>query len=498
MVGAGARVNPFFILFLILRVLLGSKAGDSIRRRHFVLGGKILIVVLLASWITNGGNDLLHAAGVSDDDQPLLFAPVIWGGSLAALWLLPEWLAWRVLGPRGWIEVGRGLLLWATAGRPRNERKGAPALFSTVWAAEPPDLQQEDAGSWTAIALVIEAERRGDWERAGALASWIDHLPSTVLVSRRLRVYGIEHLARSAARGEDWQEVARRTRLGRGRGVRFLRRAAAARQGERGSSAALWRAWLLAPGRRESRAWRDAALAALAALPAEVEAVCGTEAPPRGTPWLEHLHLLETAAAGRSLPLDRVARLAGVWQGVLDQRHEAQWMARGLELEARAPAEVCREIRDRVLRELDVLVEAAQGPWPEDVSELAAELMARRRGLLLQGLKRWTAGFPSRGGIDRPIGLPLEEWTDWVVFHRHVYRLASCGHEALQTAWHSGLRLTACNWPVHLQKTHGPRSHWAACVMYAWSGWFAAWVGDDEIQRLSQSNLEIARKQLVQ
>jgi len=485
-------VNPFAILFLI-RLLMGNKAGDSIRRRHLILAGKQAVHLVLAIWLTSLGVDLVRAAGLTDE-VVLSLLEASWIVLLVLLHLGPEWLAWRELGPRGWVRTGRGLLRWATAGRRRADRTGPLALFSTLWAAETPDLYEEDAGPWTAIALVLDAERRGEPERARALAHWIDHVPPGNLLSWRLRTYGIEVFARSAARAGDWREVARRVRLGRGRGVRFLRKVAAVHEGKRVSAAALWWAWALAPGRKEGRSWRDAALATI--TPGSEPETAREATEPSAVPWLEHLRLLDTAAAGRPLALDRVARLADAWQEELSGQRVAQWMVRGLELGARAPSEVCREIRGQVMSELDALVEAAQGGWPEETSELAAELMARRRGLLLQGLSRWTTGFPSRGGVDRPIRLPVEEWTDWVAFHDHVFRVASCGRETLQTAWHNGLRLTACNWPVHLQRAHGEKSHWAACVMYAWAGWFAAWAGDDEIQRLSESNFKIARTQL--
>lgn len=471
-------MNPF-IIWILIRALVGNKGGGTpIRRRHLVQGGKLIVNLTLASAVTAWSFSVGTAAGLREELSILLIYAV-WTASFTGLLLLPEWLAWRVLGPRGWVKTGRALLRWATAGRRRIDRTGPLALFSTLWADEAPDLRQEDAGPWTAISLVIDAERRGETERARALAHWLDHLdslPSGGLLSRRLRIYAIEIFARSAARTGDWKEVTRRARHGRGRGVRFLRRLAAVHQGERVSAAALWRAWALAPGRRESRAWRDAALAV---LPGARPETAPEATQPAAAPWLEHQRLLDTAAAGRPLSLERVARLADAWQEELSRRRA-----------------VSRETRGRVMRELDALVDAAQGAWPEDMSELTAELMARRRGLLLQGLPRWTAGFPARGGIDRPIRQPVEEWSDWLAFHSHVFRLASCGHETLQTAWHNGVRMTACNWPVHLQKTHGERSHWAACVMYAWAGWFASWVGDDEIQRLSQSNFKIAEGQL--
>lgn len=216
-------------------------------------------------------------------------------------------------------------------------------------------------------------------------------------------------------------------------------------------------------------------------------------------PWRQHVHLLASAVAASSVPMGDVLRLAETWEGALDRQREAEWLARGLELEARAPGEAWEEIRSGVLRELDLLLDAAEGAWPKDGPEMAAELLQRRRSRMLETLIRWTDSFPNDGGVGRPLRPPLEEWEDWLAFRGHVLRLAAaCGQEALETAWHNGVRLTACNWPVHLHRVHGQRARWAAWVMYLWSSWLAAWVGDEEIKTLSQKNLQIVARQAAE
>jgi hypothetical protein len=192
-----------------------------------------------------------------------------------------------------------------------------------------------------------------------------------------------------------------------------------------------------------------------------------------------------------------IAALARSWEEVLDARHEAEWIARGLELGARAPAEASARLRSSVLREMDALLDAGAGPVPEERSSFLTELLDRRRDRLLAGLERWTAPFGD-GGANRPLRPPIEEWAEWVTFRRHVLRLASCGADTLATAWHNGLRLTACNWPVFLHHTYGAQATWAVCVMYVWSSWLAAWVGDERIQTLSQDNYRIAYRQAAQ
>jgi hypothetical protein len=201
--------------------------------------------------------------------------------------------------------------------------------------------------------------------------------------------------------------------------------------------------------------------------------------------------LLSAAAVGRPLPSDEVFDLIGAWETALDRRSEAEWIARGLELEARAPAEAWEVARTGLLRELDLLLDAAEGRWSDDGSGLASELIQHRRGRLLEGLQHWTAAFAD-GGASRPSRPPLEEWEDWIAFRGHVLRLAAVGgREALQTAWHNGVRLTACNWPFHLHRVHGESAGWVAYIMHVWSYWLASWVGDAEIEKLSRSNLQI-------
>jgi hypothetical protein len=104
----------------------------------------------------------------------------------------------------------------------------------------------------------------------------------------------------------------------------------------------------------------------------------------------------------------------------------------------------------------------------------------------------WTAAFPSTGGITRPLGPPLEEWAEWTALRLHIRSLVSCGGvAALQTAWHNGLRLTACSWPVYLHQKHEQAAAWPAYVMHTWSSWLGSWTGDLKIRDLSHNNAQI-------
>jgi hypothetical protein len=486
-VAAGIRgVTPTIIFYLIGRLLLArDKSGEAaVPGRHWVMLGLSFL------WFMAG---TLLAIALEDSLGPnQVAASLVIVGVTVAPHVVPSWLAWRVCGPWGWLKAGRACLAFSGAGRRKLEREGARVLYRAAFEPTLPDLGLESVNPWSVVALVVEAERRGDVESAARLADGLEELPPEALLSRRWRRFAVELLTLGAARRGDWREVERRLRLGRGRGVRFLRLLAKAHLrdlGERPSRLALWWAWALAPWRRQGWVWLDAALAA-------GEASAGPPQAQTAGPWAEHLRLLATAAAG-SVPMTDIAALTRTWEGVLDARHEAEWIARGLELGARAPAEAYARLRSSVLREMDALLDAAAGPLPEEPSLLWTELLDRRRDHLLAGLKRWTAPFGD-GVAGRAFRPPIEEWTEWVTFRRHVLRLASCGPDTLATAWHNGLRLTACNWPVFLHQTYGAQATWAVCVMYVWSSWLATWVGDERIRTLSQDNYRIAYRQAAQ
>ena len=79
-------MNPFAILFLI-RLLIGNKAGDSIRRRHLVLAGKLVVHMTLAAWITILSLGLL--ANLTDD-QSVFLGILIWSVSLLPCCCFPS------------------------------------------------------------------------------------------------------------------------------------------------------------------------------------------------------------------------------------------------------------------------------------------------------------------------------------------------------------------------------------------------------------------------
>ena len=435
---------------------------------------------------TYGALKVLLILLLSDAREPLAGYAAL-GLTLFLSTRAPWWLVWRVLGPAGRVRAGRGVLI--VAGPVRGyRRRGAVDLFTAVYGQGSRALEVERANPWLAVAAVVREERRRDLERMALFEEGIEKLPRNAPFPRSLRVVGGEALARLALLRGDWPAVARRARLGRGRGVLLMRLLARTHLGRPVPPFILWTAWLLSPGRRESRPWVRKAIQGVGK---------GEEAtlPAAPSPWLEHLRLLSDAAAGRPVPVEAVARLAASWEEELTAARQAPWIARGLELGARSPSAACDELRREVLDGLQAMIGAGRGDWPETGGEgLAAELGRRCRDRLFDSIHRRVLPFQD-GEPTRSFGPPMEEWGEWLALRRDVQRLAElCGPAAVATAWHGGLRLAACNWPVFLERRYGPRVMWATHVMHGWAARLARETSDDDIQRLCGRNLALARR----
>lgn len=502
-----------YVLYKLIRALLGGREEKQELGRVLARVGRIVLfaglygatVVGLVSLVGAEGSGLRILAAM------LLPFPLLLAGH--------HWLVWRWLGPLGAVGLGRGVLWLAPFWR-QPDRPGARALFTELYRpspAAPVSADQEWASPWTAIARIVSLERSGDLSRAESLAAGLAALPAKAWGSRRLRHEGIEALAVSAARRGDWPAVARRSVHGCGRRLGFLRRLARFHQNGGGAPSGLLRvlAWL-APGRAENRAWLDAAAAPSPPLSPPLSA--------RGElPWQAHLVLLARATSATPPPMTAVAALAAGWEEPLAAAGQGRCLARGLELETRAPAEVFHRLRESIVADLQGLMELADGRWPdalvpadgpdedeetesweEDEEEreltLAEELALHHRNRLFERIRRRSAAFLGSASEDqpaRPGTAPLAEWEEWMSLRRDVERLeAFAGFEAVETAWYTGLRIAACNWPVELEQGHGIRAKGATYGMHLWSAELAGRVGDEEIVKLSRNNAKLTLRTL--
>lgn len=500
-------MHYIFILFMIyklIRALLGGREEKRELGALLARLGRIFVYLSLYGFLVT---ILLSLTDFEDRGGAFVLPVVI----LPCFLLFPglPWLVWRCLGPMGAAGLGQGVLLLTAFWR-QPDRPGARALFTAVYrpASQPSRLEEEWASPWTAIARIVRLERSGDLQRAERLAAGLAALPAKAWGSRRLRQEGIEALAVSAARRGDWPAVARRSVYGRGRRLGFLRRLARFHQNGGGAPSGFLRvlAWL-APGRAENRAWLDAAAAS--SPPVSLPLSASGE-----LPWQAHLVLLARATSATPPPMTAVAALAAGWEEPLGAAGRGRCLARGLELEARAPAEVFHRLRESIVADLQGLMELADGRWPdadddtesweEDEEEreltLAAELALHHHNRLFEQIRRRSAPFLGSAAEDqpaRPCAAPLAQWEEWMALRRDVDRLeAFAGFEAVETAWYTGLRIAACNWPVELEQSHGIRAKGATYGMHVWSAELAARVGDEEIAELSQGNAKLTLRAL--
>jgi hypothetical protein len=410
----------------------------------------------------------------------------------------PYWLAWRVLGPFGLPVLGR-LALYLAPCIELESFQGNQELFSAAFGGKP-KLKRWTATSWTLFVVALRRESEGSADGIDQLLEFLDVRPPRRL-PRRLRRQGVELLAWPAIRNGDWEEAQRRLAHGRGRGVRLLRMLAAAHLPSASpapSPVLLWLAWLLAPERRYTVSLVRSALARQriqdgrrAAAPA---AAGGIE-----SVWLRHLELLARAGAGRAVSVADVEALAEGWEALLGRKSYMRLVVRAAELGAPDAQAAASALRPAVEAELEALAETVEGEWPEPARRgLAAKLRRRRLDRLFAAVQ--TEVEPFRGhdfaNFPRQLDTPLAEMERWLQFRLSLRRLLASNAEALPTAWHNGLRLAACNWPVYLLRAHGPAAHRACREMSAWCETLAREVDDQEIVKLSHGNSRVGRLRL--
>ncbi|HSS48948.1 MAG TPA: hypothetical protein VLX28_08375 [Thermoanaerobaculia bacterium] len=414
----------------------------------------------------------------------------------------PYWLAWRVLGPFGLPVLGRLALFMAPCVE-LETFQGNQELFSAAFGGKPKS-KRWSATSWILFVVALRRESEGSAEGIGQLLEFLDVRPPRRL-PRRLRRQGVELLAWPAIRKGDWEEAQRRLAPGRGRGVRLLRRLAAAHIVPAGSASRapspvlLWLAWLLAPERRYTVSLVRSALALqtapriqLAAEPVAVDA-SGESV------WLRHLELLARAGAGRTVSAADVESLAGHWEAMLGRKSYMRLVVRAAELGAPDAQAAAAALRPAVEAELAALAEAVEGEWPEPARPgLVAKLRRHRLDRLFAAVQVEVEPFRGHNfaNFPRKLDTPLIEMERWLQLRLSLRRLLSSNAEALPTAWHNGLRLAACNWPVYLLQTHGPAAFWACREMSAWCETLAREVDDQEIVKLSHGNSQVGHVRL--
>jgi hypothetical protein len=412
--------------------------------------------------------------------------------TFAGLFQLPHWLAWRVLGPRGWTRSAKAALWLACFAEP-DDRRGALELLDAVYRPAGSPKWEPGAGKvtlWTLFALALQAERRKDQARADLIVEGIQRLGR--IPHGTLRRKGVELLAWPAIDRREWRKALGRLEPGRGRGVRLLRLLILAHRplGKTPSALALRLAWLLAPERRRTRPYLEKALAARRRSDPAVPPRAEEPLEEGGSVWLRHLRLLSRAAYGRTVRTADLEALAASWQETLEGEGYARVLSRGMELGVQGVAPAAEALRHSVAGELELLARVAEGPWrAREGDGLAGWLRSRQIEGILRVLERETEGFPATGELARELDPPLVELDRWYRFRLDFERLrAAGGVDALRTAWFNGLRYVACNWPVDLGKAY-PGEAGAACrEMHLWSASLASELGDEQISRLSGSN----------
>ena len=219
---------------------------------------------------------------------------------------------------------------------------------------------------------------------------------------------------------------------------------------------------------------------------------------------LTHLHLLSRAATGLPVTTAEVESLARAWSDELTPAAGADLVRRGLELGGQSLADLPQVLEKSIFAELEILAEVAQGAWSttqEGEGDPAAPLARRRVHRAFENVREEIEAFDRPAEVDadsRQMAFALEELERWLGFRARVEQLERVGgEEALATAWHNGLRTTACNWPVFLSRQRGPDARWAAFLMHRWSLELATRVGDEAIAALSGKNAEGIRPFLL-
>ncbi|HEX4965546.1 MAG TPA: hypothetical protein VF173_32350 [Thermoanaerobaculia bacterium] len=425
---------------------------------------------------------------------------VLWGFAtfvvvaVAVCWA-PYWLAWRVLGPLGLPALGRAVL-WLAPSSALEKFQGNLEVFSAAYGGRP-KLKRWKATFWTFFAAALRGEAEGDLQRVEQLLELMEGRSPRQL-PRRLRSQGVELLAWPAMDAGNWEEAGRRLALGRGRGVRLLRRlevAFAAPEAGASSPVLLWFLWLIAPERRRTLPLVRSALApkpprapriAVAAMARAGESV-----------WSRHLGLLADAGAGRPISAVSVEALAEDWDAVLGRDCYLRLLRRAAELGVTGVQAAAETLRPAIEAELEDLAVAVEGLWPEPSHPdgLAAQVRRRRLDRLFAAVQAEVDPFRGNNfqSFPRQLDTPFSEMERWLRFRLSLRQLLASDPGALATAWHNGLRLAACNWPVFILRTYGQEAQWACREMSAWCEPLARAVGDQEIVKLSHGNSRIGR-----
>ncbi len=469
---------------LVPGTLMPAPTGP-INEVRISFGHLLLFALFYLPWVIT----MTALAGESND---WLSLPAF-AASTFAVFMGPRWLAWRVLGPLGLVTLGRGVL-WLAPSVSLRTFRGNLELFSAAFGGEPRP-QRWRASSWFLFTRALRSDREGDPGRVEALLELLSGI-SPWQLPWRLRGQGVELLAWPAVRSGHWEEALRRLANGRGRGVHLLRMLAAAHTGNAAFSRRLWLAWLLAPGRRQTR---PLVLAALNPAPAREGSPPLLDFPAQladSGVWLRHLKLLEAAAQGQAVRSEDVEAAAEGWERVLGKAGRMGLLGRGAELEVPGVQAVVSALRPGLQAELEAVTDCVEGHWPEPRRRhgLAAQVRRRRFDRLFATVQSEGDPFLGRNGFQRTLEAPLAELERWLRFRLDLRRLlAASGEHALPTAWYNGLRLAACNWPVFLLRTYGLEVHWACRQMFRWAEAQALKVGDPEIAQLSHRNLREVR-----
>jgi hypothetical protein len=534
---------PLGFLFLLLRILAwmvaakkkkgsptDAPASPPAKDTLANLGALLLHVFVLYPLA------LLPAIAIADwklsDAALLTLVPAASCAGLFAATFLPHWLAWRLLGPSRAAPLGRFVLrtgLFARSGYRAAASELYKARFLSGW-----DRRIPPASPWTIAAVALQAESEGNPARADALFGLLGRSSKQLRYPGRARTVAAEALAGAAARRGEWERVRARAVRG-GRGTWFLSRLAALQlDGPDGriSKPLLILTWALAPGRIAAYPWLRSALAAEATLPAQPPASepgfesqesqesqerqerqerqgspgsQGSQAIEGMAPALAHLHLLARAAAGLPVTTGEVETLARAWAEESSPAAGADLIRRGLALGGQNLADLPERLRQSIFAELEILAEVAQGAWSSSLeahpeNDPAAPLSRSRVHRAFEDVEEEVDAFGRRAEPEakcRPFASPLEELERWLDFRARVERLERIGGEpALTTAWHNGLRIPVCNWPIYLYHQRGAAAGWTAFLMDGWSIELATRMGDEEILGFSSKNAERIRSLL--
>jgi hypothetical protein len=484
-----------WILIWIFRALRGKSApqttGPTPQGKGTEVATGHAFFFFLVSFPLAVGAALYVAIQSPDDWDVLVFVL-----ALFFLCRAPYWLAWRILGPFGFPILGR-LVLYLAPTLELEVFQGNHELFLAAFGGRPKP-ERWAATPWSFFVMALRRESECSVGGIDQLLELLDVQPPRRL-PRRLRTQGIELLAWRAIRKGDWEEAQRRLTHGRGRGVRLLKRLAAAhgrQPGKAPSALLLELEWVLAPERRYTFSLVRSALAR------KSDPSVQRAAPPamaEENVWQGHLQLLGRAAAGRTVSATDVEALAERWEAVLGRKGYLHLLTRAVELGSPDARDAAAALRPAIEAELQALAETVEGVWPEPARPgLVAKLRRSRLDRLFAAVQVEVELFRGHNfaSFPRKLDTPLAEMERWLQLRLSLRKLLASNVGALPTVWHNGLRLAACNWPVYLLQTHGAAAFWACREMSAWCETLAREVDDQEIVKLSHGNSQVGRSRL--